>query len=704
MTPRQRDNLKRLLQPRHIAVVGGRDAEAAINECRRIGFAGKMWPVNPKRESLGRLACYAGVDDLPDAPDAVFLAVPPAAATDITARLARRGAGGVVCYTAGFGGDGDAEGGASDRPLADAAGEMAVVGPNCYGVINYINKVALWPFAHGGDRPGRGRAGAAIITQSGMLSSDITMNRRSLPLAFMISAGNQSVLGLEDYIDVLCERDEVGAIGLHIEGLKDIAAFSRAARKALERNKPVVALKTGTSPIGARLTLSHTGSLSGVNELYQALFERLGIISVDSPVQLLETLKFICVAGIPNGNRVVGFTCSGGGATLLADGARRCDHGALEFPPPSKRTADAMRKSLPAIAEVSNPLDYTTPIWGVAEKVRPVFDAALGDRCDAALIVQDFPLPGVDESKPSYLSDTKCFIAATAAAGVPGAVCSTLPENIDRQTREFLVANRVAPLQGIGEAVNAVSAAAWYGRQRAFALRYVAGDVVTVNGGEQHLSDEWSGKAALRSAGLAVPHGRLADGDNAARVAGQLGFPVALKVNHRRLAHKTEIGAVRLGLSTAAEVEAAVQEMRDEVGRADPAINTDCFLLEQMAPPPLAEMLVAVRAEPQFGLVLTLAAGGVWAEMLADAVTLLLPVSEVEILAALDDLSIAPLLNGFRAQPAADKNQLAATIKKLADHVIANRDSIAEIEINPLFVFAGEVCAVDALMHTYGIE
>ena len=698
MTPRTRENLQRLLRPRHAAFVGGRDAETAINACQRIGFAGELWAVNPRREFLGGVACYADVDELPEAPDAVFLAVPPAAAIAIVARLARRGAGGVICYTAGLKADGS-EGGASDQPLVEAAGDLAVIGPNCYGLINYIYKVALWPFAHGGYCPG---FGAAIITQSGMLSSDITMNQRSLPLAYMVSAGNQSVLGLEDYVDVLCERDEVSAIGLHIEGLKDIEAFSRAARKALERNKPIVALKTGTSKIGARLTVSHTGSLSGVNELYQALFERLGIISVTSPAQMLETLKFICVSGIPQGNRVMGFTCSGGGATLLADCAEAAG---IQFPQPSDGATAALAQLLPDLAAVSNPLDYTTPIWGKDSRLRPVLVAALRDPYDAALIVQDFPLAGLDESKPSYLSDTRTFIAATSGAGVPGAVCSTLPENIDQQTRELLIAEKVAPLQGIHEAVNAIGAAAWYGQQRTFALRHRSADLIMVNGGahesELYANDEWSSKAMLKSAGLQVPAARLADGKTAGQVARQLGFPVALKMNCDRIAHKTEIGAVRLGLNNPTEVNAAVKKMRAEVARTAPEMDTDCFLLEKMAAPPLAELLLDIRADRQFGLAMTLSAGGVLVGIIADAVALLLPAGETEILTALERLKIAPLLNGYRGAAAVNKDKLAGKIKGLADYIIANR-GIAEIEINPLFVYAEEVCAVDAFMHTYG--
>ncbi len=187
MTPAKRQNFERLLKPRHIAFIGGADAAVAIGEARRAGFAGQMWVVNPKRPSLAGLPCLPEIADLPEPPDAVFLAIPAAAVPGAVRELSDMGAGGVVCYTAGFGEAHDA-GRALEVALRDALGDMVLIGPNCYGVINYLDHSALWPFAHGGSCPGYG---AAIITQSGMFSSDITMSQRSLPLAYMISAGNQ---------------------------------------------------------------------------------------------------------------------------------------------------------------------------------------------------------------------------------------------------------------------------------------------------------------------------------------------------------------------------------------------------------------------------------------------------------------------------------------------------------------------------------
>jgi len=696
MTPEQKHNLERLFNPRHMAVIGGRDAAVPIGECDRIGFAGEIWPVNPKRETLGGRRCFASIADLPEAPDAAFVAVPASAAPDVIRQLAERGAGGAVCYTAGFGEAGNE---AAEAALVEAAGAMALVGPNCYGLINYVGKVALWPFAHGGACPGYG---AAIITQSGMLSSDLTMSQRSVPFAYMVSAGNQAALGLEAYVDFLAEKPEVRAIGLHIEGLKDIRRFSDAALKALELNKPIVVLKTGTSKIGAQLTINHTGSLSGTDDLYRALFDRLGIIQVSNPADLLETLKFLCICGIPKGRKVMGFTCSGGGATMLADYGEPLG---LDFPAPRPDTAQALASRLPAIATVSNPLDYTTPIWGLPDRVKSVMDAALDGSHDVAVLVQDYPLPGLDESKQAYLNDAAAFLQATGARNVPAAICSTLPENVDADTRAFLVANNVAPMQGIHETLDAVANAAWFGARRSEILGNLPKCLLPAPPGpaiQRRQIDEWTGKQELRAAGLDVPPARLVTPADAVRAADALGFPLALKMNSADLAHKTEAGAVRLGLQNADEVAEAIARMHDDVQRARPDAVSDRFILERMIEPPLAELLVSIRRDPQFGLAMTLASGGVFVELIGDAETLLLPASEADILAALTRLKIAPLLDGFRGRPAADRHQLARSLSALARYAETQSDRIDDVEINPLFILPDRVCAVDVLMHCRG--
>lgn len=701
MDPVLHANMTRLFNPRHIAFIGGRDAEVAMHEAARIGFSGQIWPVNPRRPTLGGHRCFASVHDLPEPPDAVFLAVPAAAAVETVDMLRQNGAGGIVCYTAGFR-EAGADGQAKERALIKAAGDMALVGPNCYGIINYLDRSALWPFAHGGTPANPQKGGAAILTQSGMLSSDITMSQRSLPLTHMVSAGNQSVLRLEHFVDYLSSHPAVRAIGLHIEGLGDVAAFGAAAERAIRRGVPLVVLKTGSSQIGAALTVSHTGSLSGADDLYNALFERCGILRVKSPAELLETLKFLCVAGVPRGNRVAGFTCSGGGATMLADHAESIG---LDFPGFDAAASSTLAALLPQIATVSNPLDYTTPIWGDATRTGPVFSSAMDlARADAAVLVQDYPAAGLDESKPAYLADAGAFVAAAKGRGIPAAICATLPENLDADTRSFLIGQDIAPMQGLPETLNAMRAAIRWGAARErFMTAPPTPLLATIQSPASPHSvmmlDEAEGKDWLAKAGLPVPSGQTVASKDVCAAASALGYPVALKMLGPRLAHKSEAGAVVLGLDSPAAVAQGLAQMQSAVKAHDPAALTDRFLVEQMAPKPVAELLVSLRHDPQFGPALTLGAGGVLVELLADTATLLLPATPNDITCALQSLRILRVLSGYRGARPADLGALVAVIHDLTVAFLGASPSLQEIEINPLFACADGVFIVDALIY-----
>ena len=696
MTPAQRQNFERLLCPKHVAFIGGTDAIIAIGEAKRRGFEGAYWPVNAKRKTLADIECFATVQDLPEAPDAVFLAIPAKAAVKTIENLRKMGAGGIVCYAAGFKESGDT-GQTLELQLQEAVGDMALIGPNCYGIVNYLDKSALWPFAHGGDCPGYG---AAIITQSGMLSSDISMNQRSLPMTHMISAGNQAVLGIEDFIDVLCENPATRAIGVHIEGLSDIPKFERVALKALAYNTPIVALKTGRSEIGSSLTISHTGSFSGANELYEALFERTGVISVTNPSQLLETLKYLCILDCPKGNKIAGFTCSGGGATMLADYGE--DIG-LQFPPFNKKTTQILTDLLPPIATVTNPLDYTTPIWGQTDATEPVFCAALLNRdVHAAVLIQDYPAAGLDESKIYYQNDAVAFGNAARSVGIPAAICATLPENLDVQTRRTLIDQGVAPMQGLHETLNAIKAAVWWCERRTCLSNHpYEALLATGNQGACVTMNEAEGKTLLREAGFRTPIGALASSKVATSIADKIGYPVVLKMMGPKLLHKTDAGAVALNIKSQETLKQAITSMQASVQAYDPVAKTDLFLIEKMANPPLAELVVGLRQTPQFGWVLTLGSGGILVELIGDAKTLLLPTNFEEIEQALKGLKVAQLLNGFRGANCADFTCLAQTLLDLCNWVLKEDNELQEIEVNPLFVYENTSLVVDALIQKF---
>ena len=695
MTAQRQKNLRRLLRPRHVALVGGDDVATVINECRRIGYSGALWPVNPNRKDIAGIPCFADIEALPDAPDASFLAVPKQAAIDITARLARRGAGGVVCYTAGFSELGST-GQEAEAELVNAAGEMALLGPNCYGLINYHDKIALWPFAHGGAHPG---FGAAIITQSGMLSSDLTMSQRHLPLSYMVSVGNQASLRLEDFIDIFLEESHVRAIGLHIEAIRDTEKFAMAAMRAIEKNIPIVALKTGVSEIGARLTTSHTGSLSGTDATYSAFFKRLGICRVATPSELVELLKFLTIAGVPTGPKIAGFTCSGGGATMLADSAAPLE---LDFVQPSSHTATTLTQLLPHTATVTNPLDYTTPIWGDYERTLPVFKCLLKDEYDSAVLVQDYPAAGLDESKPHYRADSDSFIKACRTANIPAAICSTLPENLDAETRSHVLQAGVAPMQGIKTCMEAMNAAANYGKRRAVLLANPPHPFrrAEVMGSRFRQLNEATAKSILAKAGLHVPPFHqlpMAKAISKKIDHIELAYPVAAKICSSDICHKTEIGGVQLNISSKSELTTTIASIITSVKHHAPDVRLDGILIESMINNAILELMASLRRDPQFGLVLTIASGGVMTEILQDASTVLVPADDISLLAALDSLRIAPLFDGFRGGQAASRTAVLDQIKGLVS-LMKDAPDIKEIEINPIMVGKDYACCADALI------
>ena len=698
---RRRQNLKRLLAPNHIAFIGGSDADYSARQCA-LRFAGSVWGVNPRRTEMGGEPCFPTVKDLPEAPDAVFLATPRSATMEVIADLRDMGAGGVVCFTAGYGETG-AEGKLAEKKLVEQAGDLALVGPNCYGLINYIHNATLWPFGAGSSQCEKG---IALIMQSGMITADMAMNQRSVPLAYVISAGNQAALAVEDYIDVLVDSPHVTAFGVYIEGIQDIGKFARACLKALAANKPVVVMKAGSSSIGSQLAVSHTGSLSGADEAHDALFKRLGIVRVYAPEILLETLKFMTISGIPKGNRVAAFTCSGGEALMVAD---YCENAGLELPQPSDESRKRLTSLLPDIATVSNPLDYTTPLWGNEEVMPKVFEAALADGFDAAVFIQDYPPEEFDADNSFYRADGKSYMSAVTAAGIPAGICSELAENFDRESREMYVAGGVTPMQGFDRGLDAIVLASAYNRNRQQilddklwqAFSTVQSD--TSVSSESRLINEWESKNLLKAAGLPVPAGKLITLDEAnseitLQDIEKIRYPLVVKLVSNEIAHKTEMGVVFVGVDSDQSLRDSVNQILQIVDRNQLQEKCQGVLLEEMVDHSVHELLVGIKKDAQFGLVMVIASGGILVELYRDAVTLLLPVTENQVKQGLSELKCYPLFNGYRGKPKCDIDDLVKNILSIADFAQSRSHDLLEMDVNPLMVTSAGSVAVDALI------
>ena len=678
----KREGLRRLLNPRSIAVIGGDAAAETIRQCRRTGFAGDIWPVNARRAAMAGIPCFPSVADLPGVPDAAFIGVPREAAVEVAAALSAAGTGGAVCYTSGFA-EAGGEGVLLQQRLLEAAGDMAVIGPNCHGVINYLDGVALWPDEHGGRRVEKG---VAIVLQSGNVGISLTMQDRSLPLAYLITIGNKADLSFHDYIEALCEDSRVTAIGLYIESLTDIDAFSAAALTALRAGLPIVAMKTGASTLGAAAALSHTSSLAGSDDLYNAMFARLGIARVHALGEFVETLKFVSCGGVLAGTRIGSLSCSGGEASMVADLAERVG---LHMPALSDESARALYDVLGDRVHIANPLDYDVHIWGDREALHACFSAMLGNGFDCTLLVIDYPRPA-DCSLANWEIAEQALTEASTATGQRAVIVSTLPENFPAIARERLVAAGIAPMQGLDECLVAIRAAAMIGEAADRADRISALPRVAA-AGSGRLLDEWESKQALAAHGLRIPEGRLCPGPEAAAAAGALGFPVALKAVSSEIAHKTDAGGVALNLRSPDEVARAASTMRTLSER---------FLVEKMVPGAVAELIVGVKRDPTFGLGLVIGAGGILVELVRDSTLLLLPAARDEFESALRSLQVCRLLEGYRGRRPGDVSAAVDAIEAIAGYAGANRDALVELDVNPLFVLpAGEgAVAVDALI------
>jgi acyl-CoA synthetase (NDP forming) len=675
-------DLSRLFRPKSIAVFGGGFwGPNVVEQCLKMGFGGAVWPVHPTRDEMHGLPCFRTVEELPEAPDASFIGVNRNLTVEIVERLARRGAGGAVCFASGFKeSEGEIDGGAGlQARLLEAAGGMPVLGPNCYGLINYLDGALLWPDQHGGRRVGKG---VAILTQSSNMLINLTMQQRGLPMAYCVAAGNQAQTGLAEMAMAVIDDPRVTAVGLHIEGVGDVRAFEALAAKARALKKPVVALKAGRSTQARVATVSHTASLAGGEAASRAFLTRLNIPMLRSIPEFLEALKLLHVLGPLPGREICAMSCSGGEASLIADAAVGCD---VTFRPLTAEERAGVKATLGEMVAVANPLDYHTFIWDDEPAMTATFTAMVGCGFDLSVLILDFPR--LDRcSDASWNGAVRAIAAARDATGGRVAVVATMPENMPEARSGELIALGLAPMLGLDEALAAAEAAAavtegWAGPEPVPVLLGVGAQ------DPARTLDEAAAKAALARHGLAVPEGAIATTpEQAAAIASEIGFPVVLK--GRGIVHKTEAGAVRLGLRSAEAVAAAARGMD----------YAKSWLVERMVEGAVAELILGVVRDPAYGYTLTIGAGGILTELLSDAATLMIPATGDDIRTALAGLKTAPLLTGYRGRANADIEAVVAACMALQAYAAEEDNRLEELDINPLMVTPHGAVAADALI------
>ena len=676
-------NLRRLISPKSIAVVGNRGANFAIKESIKLGFKKQIWAIHPSLDSLEGIKCFRDIKDLPEAPDATFIAVNAETAIDIVSDLKSMGGGGAVLYASGFGEVGE-EGFMRNQRLLKAADGMPLIGPNCYGFINSLDGIALWPDVHGCEPVAKG---VAIITQSGNIGLNMTMQSSGLQIAYMFTLGNQTNTNIADIIHAMLDDSRVNAIGLHIEGISDVESFDVAARRAQKMKVPIIAIKSGKTKASAKIALSHTSSLTGSDELYSVFFERLGVARVDTVPEFLETLKLISVLGVIKHNGVASMSCSGGEAGMMAD---LIDGMEITFPSLTKSHKARVKQTLNEYVEVDNPLDYHTFIWGDRKRTSECFKAMISDRFAATMLLLDWPKTQESEQK-DWDSTLLALSDAISGTSEKAIVLASMDDCMPKRIIEECLNLGIAPMIGLDICLKALNHS--YKIGQAFASKPMPEIKILHTHSENKINKqltEFEGKQLLMECGIPIPKGFLVKNlTEALKAAEDITYPVTLKVSVTKLSHKTELGGVRLNIQNSIMLEEACNDLFK---------ISSVLLIEKMIEGSVCELIIGIDHDPTFGKHIIIGAGGIFVELLKDSSVLILPVSREDIQQALSKLKVYQLLQGYRDDLKGDIEAVIDAVMSVIELIKVN--DVEELDINPLLVLKEKngVVAADTLI------
>ena len=683
-------NLDRLLAPRSVAVVGastrpGTYGNQALENLVEARFDGPVFGVHPTADEVLGVRCYPTLTDLPEVPDAIIIATPARTVPDLVDEAGRLGVGGAVVVAAGFA---EVEHGRElQRQLRDNAlrHDLPVCGPNGNGLISVVRRAPLWGDGYNIAPAG----GVALVSQSGNVSVNAVGSKRGLNLHTVVSCGNQAVLDSSDYLIALAQQDGVRSVALYLEAEGDGAKLAEGLALCAEREIGVAVLKSGRSALGATAAAAHTGSVAGDATVLRALIEDAGAAWVDDPHELLETAKAMANGRRKTAAGIAVVTCSGGDAAISADEADRLG---VPLPPLADATKAALEPVVPAAATIGNPLDYTALVWGEVDTISTIVRTTASDpSLGQVLVYYDQPQKMGDAATDSWDITLDAILLGAQGADAPVTVASTMADLLPEDKIERCHEHGVPAVWGLTTGIKVANA-----------LRQPFGDAghlraISAIAGQRDAAQwlaEHEAKEILAKGGVTVPRGGVAASlEDVDAVVAELDGPLALKLSSAALQHKTDIGALELGVVGAEAARAAFERLRRIDGHADTHV-----LIEQMEQPGV-ELLVAARRDAVVPA-LVVGLGGVWVETVGDAVVIPLPTDADRVLAALHRLRGASLLTGGRGRPAVDLAAVADLAVRVGELLVD--EDLMLVELNPVFArpagTAHGAVAVDAVI------
>jgi acyl-CoA synthetase (NDP forming) len=695
--------LSKLLRPRSVAVVGAsaREGSTGLRLIRHLqmgGFAGPIYPINPRYPDILGIKCYPSLSDVPAPIDAMFVALPSEGVLAVIEEASRLGVGAAVVNAAGFADAGPA-GAAQQAEMVRIATQsgMALCGPNTNGVMSLLGNAYLCGFVpHEGAR----RGGVAICTQSGSLANMLSRDIAGLGCAYVVSGGNEAMLTTAEYLDAFVRDERVKVILLTLEAVRRPAALAQAALAAAAKGKTIIAVKVGRSEQGRAAVQAHTGALAGEDALYDAYFRRLGIVRVHDLDEMIETAAmFSARPKPPAATGLVPVTFSGGHAAQLADMAQ---HLKLPLTPLSEQTCARLKAIYPAWWNPSNPIDAWGTGWDPG-RFEKTLDIVASDPAAGMIAMTIMPQP----ARRISMEIAEVLRRVAERSGKPFALISDSSGGPrEASVSQLLDGSGIAYLSGLRNGMTAMArwlqaapptqppalATSLHDQCRTFASGCAA-------------MDESSHFAFMASIGVPMlKNTAVASAADAAQAAHQLGLPAVLKGCAPDVLHKSEHGLVRLGLADAEQIAAAFDDLSARLKRVSRSPRQEIMLQPQAKPG--IELIVGVRNHPGFGSLLVVGLGGMFVELLNESSARLGPVDQATATAMLDEIRAGAMLRGFRGQGPYDIAAAAAAIAAISRFGAATIDSISALEINPLIVHtAGDgATGVDLLIEPVASE
>ena len=686
-------DLKKLLRPSSIAVIGANDKNGfGKSTCMNLlssPLKDHIYFVNPKREELFGKKCYPNIRELPETIDMCIVILNKKLVSGALEEAASVGCKTAVVYASGYGETGDKE---AEQELRDLCRkhDLAVMGVNCAGYINNLDGIfAFGMLVKREAVPGN----IAIISQSGKICLNM-MQMDHMNYSYLISSGNSTCIHIEDYLEYLIEDDETRVIGLYLEGVKDPEKFTRVLAMAAKKRKPIVIIKVGKTSKGSALAASHTGSLSGSDQSFDAVMKKFGVIRVDDIEELAEMCHLLSVIPmLPPSTGLSAMCLSGGETGICADMGTLMG---LSYPELQPETAEKIRELLPGYATVANPLDMSATLAHDGPRYAEVIQAFMDDPSIGMILCGQTILEHHEVQDVIYpMSDG--MVMAAKKRKKPIAVMSFFNSSRDKTIRKKLESEGVPILPATGGGFKLLKYLMDF-------VAYVPEDhtlklaIPESSGGETKALSERESKLELKKYGVDVPAEYVVS-DKAKLKELKLTWPVAAKIESPDILHKSDVGGVKLNIRNLEELEAAFDEVVTNAKTHCPDARINGVLVSRMLPPG-REFIIGVNNDPQFGPMVLCGLGGVFVEVFKDVSLYPAPLNRKEALQMIRSLKGYKLLTAYRGQKEGDVEALADMIVQIADYAAKNKDTLAELDLNPVFVYPkGEgVAMADALV------